>query len=280
MQKKTGMLLRGLLAIFLSLLVYGAIAEDSLTDFEQALQEAGWSVQRTNTGELLLMAPEQDTPDDTAPANINMKKLAKELEASGWKVRREADGTLVLEPREPEISQGTTPPRKDRWLEIQQKLQRAGWSAEREADGSLRLKPPVTAARVEPDVAVTDSEPGNESLFSGMQGRLRDSGWRVTHATDGSILLYPPGKPKSDKARPCPGSAPAVEVTLPVDNWQEAYDIARGWLDNQSISHASVGKIRKILNIYLISIVSSEAPYSLIQQVAIRNSEGTVMVLN
>lgn len=236
MQTKTVTLLRMLLAASLSILIGNVSAEDSLSSFEQALKDTGWSVQR------------------------------------------EADGSLILEPQAlTGGTQGNNTSTEDQWPQLQNKLRAAGWFVEREADGSLRLAPPETETHPEPKAAPPIMEPDEENSFQSMQQKLKDAGWGVSNSPDGSILLYPPG---SSKPKASPGIAPTVDVMLPVDSWKKAHDITQGWLNEQSHFNATVGKIRKILNIYVVSIVSNTAPFNLIQQVAIRNSDGALIILN
>ncbi|NOQ80621.1 MAG: hypothetical protein GQ546_14630, partial [Gammaproteobacteria bacterium] len=71
-----------------------------------------------------------------------------------------------------------------------------------------------------------------------------------------------------------------VNIDLPVNTWQEAHDIAQGWLQDNSIGNAAVGKIRKIINVYIISIVTNKSPHTLMHQVAIRSNDGAVLLLN
>lgn len=239
MQTKPVTLLRVLLAASLSILLGSVSAEDSLSSFEQALKDTGWSVQR------------------------------------------EADGSLILESQAIAGStDGNNTSTEDQWPQLQNKLQAAGWFVEREADGSLRLAPPETspASAAEPEVITQAAETDEgASSFQDMQQKLKDAGWGVSNSSDGSIILYPPD---GSKPQACPGIAPTVDVTLPVDSWKKAYHIAQGWLSEQPPFNATVGKIRKVLNIYVVSIVSSTTPFNLIQQVAIRNSDGALIILN
>ena len=88
------------------------------------------------------------------------------------------------------------------------------------------------------------------------------------------------GKPTGGKPSPVVGTPPQLEIALPVNSWQEAYDISSAWLASQSEFDATVGRIRKILRVYVVSIVTAEEPYTLLQQIAIRTSDGAVIVLN
>lgn len=211
-------------------------------------------------------------------AEDSLPSFEQALKDTGWSVQREADGSLILEPKELTGStQGNSTVTEDQWPQLKDKLQAAGWLVEREADGSLRLAPPASGASAEPEVIPQAAETNEENSFQSMQQKLKDAGWDVSNSPDGSILLYPP---KRSKPQACPGIALTLDIMLPVDSWKEAHDIAQGWLNEQSPFNAAVGKIRKILDIYLVSIVSDTAPFSLIQQVAIHSSDGTLIVLN
>ncbi len=211
-------------------------------------------------------------------AQDSLSSFERALKETGWSVRHSEDGSLILESRvsSDSVSENNTSG-EDQWPQLQSKLQAAGWFVEREADGSLRLAPPEAETLPEPKAAPPVTETDEEDSFQSMQQKLRDAGWGVANSSDGSILLYPPDR---IKPQACPGIAPTVDVMLPVDTWKEAHDIAQGWLNEQSPFNAAVGKIRKILGIYLVSIVSDTTPFSLIQQVAIRSSDGALIVLN
>jgi len=198
------------------------------------------------------------------------------LKATGWSVQREADGSLVLKPRASTSNQGyeTT---DDQWPQLKDKLQAAGWFVDRETDGSLILTPPDQSTPT-PDEQKTET--GSIGSLRSMQQQLRDTGWQVIEDSDGSILLYPPGEDFATKPGPCPGSSLTAAIQLPVDNQPEAYIIAQDWLDKQPPFNAQIGRIRKILKVHVVSIVSDKAPYTLVQQIAIRNSDGSVIVLN
>lgn len=227
----------------------------------------------------VLLAASLSTLIYSTAAQESSTSFEQALKETGWFVQHEADGSLVLKPRESTgNTQGSNTSTDDQWPRLQKELQAAGWFVEREADGSLRLEPPGTD--VSEQLKSIDQDSGSTGPSPAMQKQLRAAGWRVTKGSDGSILLYPPGDSYTNKARPCPGTSNSIEITLPVDSWHEAYRIARSWLKNQPPFHAVVGKIRKILDVHVVSIVSDQAPYTLIQQIAIRNSDGAVIVLN
>jgi hypothetical protein len=67
---------------------------------------------------------------------------------------------------------------------------------------------------------------------------------------------------------------------LPIDQWTEANEIAKEWVVSIGEKGLTVGMIRKILRVYLVSIVQDVKPYALQHQIAIRQSDGHVIVLN
>lgn len=212
-------------------------------------------------------------------AEQSLSGLAEALKETGWSVQQEPDGSLILKPKVSaanniegshiEGSRGA----EDNWLTMQRELQAAGWKVSREADGTLVLFPPGM-------IEVKETRQIHPMLDVTMKQQLKQAGWGILEESDGSLLLYPPAK--SDSAQPLasPGVLPVIALSLPVDSWQEAHAISQSWLKQQPSYQATIGKIRKILRIYLVSIVSETSPHTLLQQIAIRSSDGAVIVLN
>ena len=244
MHRKPLGLLSVILAASLFVLISDAVSQDSLASLEQALKETGWSVQQNAEGSLILSFQESSDPAQNGSASAT-----------------------------------------DQWPQLQSKVQDAGWQVEREADGSLRLTPPETEVATKENTVTQDTvthtkETDEKGSFQGIQQDLRDAGWGITNSPDAASCFTRPTSLIWKNPEPCPGAALTLDIALPVDNWGEAHDIAQAWLGNQSPFNATVGKIRKILDIYLVSIVADAAPFNLIQQIAIRSSDGTVIVLN
>ena len=217
---------------------------------------------------------EQETSgaDSSAHQQTNTTSLIQQLEAAGWQVTKKQNGNLIVTRKTPG---GNEAPSGNNWQHIEQQLQTTGWRTSRDENGTLTLIPPTSAASTPPV-----QRPGQRIPRNGMLRQLRNAGWAASQDSDGNMLLYPPGNTATNKPAPCPGTAPAIAIQLPVDSWQEAHDIATDWLSHQADYNATVGKIRKILNIYIISIVTAQKPYNLVQQIAIRNHDGAVIVLN
>jgi hypothetical protein len=117
----------------------------------------------------------------------------------------------------------------------------------------------------------------------GLGDLLENPHWRVQRSVDGSLLLFPQESKvnnQSDKAQITTGVSVMAQFELPIDEWTEAKSIAKAWMESIGETDLAVGKIRKILRVYLISIVQEETPHALKHQIAIRQSDGHVIVLN
>ncbi len=288
MQKLFYAILPALLTMLFSIPV--AAVESNITAFEEALGETGWSVYRTFSGDLVLTAPSEKRAIPIASKDINLETLGKKLEAAGWKVESKADGSLDLHPRETakkeEASireEAPTPSPADmQWEQMQQQLKAAGWDTSREADGSLVLIPPgepVQAAAPEKMEAAAEKQADSMQT---MQEKLKQSSWQVTENSDGSILFYPPKQQRSEKGtiQPVSGHAPPADFNLPVSSWSQARALTQKWLKQQAPGNLTVGKIREIYDVYLISILSNSRSDRLKHQIAIRKSDGHIIVLN
>lgn len=289
----------GLLAI--TLCTSAGADDGARATIEEVLEERGWSVHRTFAGDLYLFAPSKESAAETQKAitplakglsseNLDLQALGNKLETSGWKVVRKADGTLELHPREttkatarkkePEPS-----PLDEQWKQMQQQLKAAGWDAAREADGSLVLIPPGDPAQTAtPEKEETAPEKQANSMQT-MQEKLKESGWQVSENSDGSILFYPPEQQPGERGtiRPAHGHTPPADFNLPVNSWSQARTLTQKWLKQQSPGNLMVGKIREIYEVYLISILSnsgSSGAERLKHQIAIRKSDGHIIVLN
>ncbi len=209
--------------------------------------------------------------------NLDLDQLSQRLQAAGWRVDRDAQGNLVARRREQTASHKSD---SSAWADVEQQLQQTGWTTRRDADGSLILAPPAT----QNDAVVETDEASGDSMgsFDQIQDKLRAAGWKVNKTADGNLLLYPPDRVKSTDSKPlaCAGTPLPADIELPVDSWAKANAIAHAWLLQQTGFNAAVGKIRKVLNVHIVSIVADRPPYKLIQQIAIRKNDGAVIVLN
>lgn len=215
--------------------------------------------------------------------------LEEALQAHGWSAQHNIEGDLLLRPP---VNQGKSSPHKtlpvaalQEDIDLQKvaaRLEESGWKVQRQSDGSLVMHPPqdrVTAAKSHP--AETGESASITIPTPKMRERLRDSGWQVIENSDGSMLLYPPGKHHhSNTIQPCSGAAPRIDTRLPLISWTQVRSITREWLKQYPGSGLTVGKMRRIFNVYLVSIVSSSRPHKLVHQLAVRRSDGHIIVLD
>jgi hypothetical protein len=166
---------------------------------------------------------------------------------------------------------------EDKTLNMDQfadELKQKGWSIEHKNDGSIILMPKPAQK------PVTKEEPNEVIPLLDMKSRLETYGWKANIDKDGNLNLIPPDKIKKKTTQHCQGTLTNANINLPVDSWIEAHHISEKWLEIQAIPNSTVGKIRKILNVYIVSIVGKETPYSLLHQIAINNHTGKVLQLN
>lgn len=117
---------------------------------------------------------------------------------------------------------------------------------------------------------------------------MGERGWRVGQSADGALLLFPrrekPHPPDKAFPEPCPGTVadPVKDlvVELPVDGRGEAKMIAESWLATLNEPALAIGRIRRVLRVYLVSIVDSASPHGLRHQVGVNAADGRVVVLN
>lgn len=238
------------------------IPPQDLDALQTQLEQTGWKVQRSPSGDLLLWPsgreataqPAEGIPQDDRIPATDLETLKSRLQKKGWRVEEDTDGSLLLYPREEEAKESVQP----RPASSQPSPQRGS------------------------DVLVKPSE------LLRVRGVLEKAGWRLEKERDGSILLFPQTSKKPEGVRRGKRYVPGIvvstlfkrEIELPVDSWDEAHRISNSWLADQQAKGLMVGKIRKINWIYLVSIVEDSAPYRLNNQLAIRAKDGTVIPLH
>ncbi|MCW8932570.1 MAG: hypothetical protein OQL19_20345 [Gammaproteobacteria bacterium] len=277
MQKRT-IRIKGLLSTSLFAFICNTYAQESVSSYEKSLINKNESTIQSQT----LVQSKRKSAE--TPINFDMNALKDELQTRGWDTQPQTDGSLILLPQQTldnkkikKTDKNTS--EKTQWQQLKQQLQNTGWSAFHDTDGSIHLTPP-NSLHVKQSEEIIQKNSKAQNTFKDAQQKLRDNGWNVIENSDGSIFIYPPKNAASKKLYSCPGIQPTVSVPLPVDSWQEAHDIAQGWLHKESIPNSALGKIRKIFNVYIVSIVSDKAPYSLMHQIAIKKNNGAVIVLN
>jgi hypothetical protein len=215
------------------------------------------------------------------------ESLRQALEAQGWRAEQAQDGSIIYRKPAAPISTGHSQPstKSPQREAVQDALKQRGWQMEWSPSGSLILRPQGEAASVpeqsEAPAAVRSVEPIPD--LPGFQY------WRIEKQADGSVNFHPLGQvpdpsqsaPKATLPGRCVGSDVRVaRLSLPVNSWSEAKALAQAWLQQENLAQGLlIGKIRRVLGIYLVSLVDPTPPYFLKHQLAIRASDGRVMLL-
>jgi len=225
----------------------------------------------------------------TRENGASLEEVARQLSARGWRVVRDDEGNLVLYPRrqsaeasmrsgkkvdskpDEKLRQHGEPNRPVPHTDLVNELQAAGWRVEHASKGALILRPANA-----PRPTATRRSTGRPVLDRSARTLLEKAGWTLEESKDGTIALHPPRQPK---LATCSGIQTSANVDLPVDRWKEARRIAERWIEEQHLRNVVPGRIRHILKIHLVSIVSAEAPHRLRHQIAIRNQDGRVVLL-
>ncbi len=218
-------------------------------------------------------------------AAADLTQMRERLTPFGWSVAEEADGSLVLVPSaapepppalEPAAVLGMSAAARER-------LEASGWRVETGADGGLLLYPPAVASSA--STPATVPAPAPEKFSPAARQRLQAHGWRIDEEPSGAVLLYPPADAANPSTQPASAATAApdcgqtvqADVTLPVDSWQKARDLAAAWVSQQD-DGVTVGRIRRVLNLYVVSIVDATPPFELRRQLVIREADGRVLV--
>lgn len=223
--------------------------------------------------------------------------LRNALQSQGWEEHQTEDGNMIYRrptssPKAENKAESTVDSQRARLAEA---LQERGWKVEWKQDGSLILRPkaeeqaPTTTVPTATETTTTGSSEETQSQMDSIPDLPGFRHWRIERGADGSMLFHPLKESESSETpvvessvtHRCEGyQMPATDkVSLPVDEWSEARELARLWLAESDLEGAQVGKVRKVLRIYIVSIVESSAPYGLKHQLAIRASDGGVMLL-
>ena len=254
---------------------------DQWQQLQNALQATGWKVEREADGSLLLIPPglmpiapaapaTAPAISESVPADIvttdSMQDFRQKLEQAGWFVTTAPDGSLLLYPPGMFGQPETTMPVPAIPAFVPQ---------------VPVMQPPVMPATV-PQTPVMQSPVIPAPAAQGPVPQAPVVPAKAEAAAESQSVTTEPAssQPASGRQAPAAGSLPRIDIALPVNSQQEAYDIASSWLDSQQDSGATVGRIRKILRVYVVSIVTEETPHNLLQQIAIRASDGAVIVLN
>jgi hypothetical protein len=247
--------------------------------FAEALRAAGWQVDVQVDGSLILRPG--DTPAAAATSSMPSDATAAPKSA-GFEVLRDY-----------------------------------GWGVKTDADGATLLFPPGAASTVAPVTApaadIAEARPARAEMARNLDTLLAERGWRAERDADGSLLLFPLRRASpqaqpvaqalvqtaptattavaaehtdtqaSASAKRSSGFIPALvtngQVQLPVDHWKEARAVAQSWLTAVNDPTLTLGKMRKVLNVYLVSVVDSFRRTVLRHQIAISADDGRVIVV-
>ncbi len=271
---------------------------------QQMLESRGWRIERDAEGNTLLFptgGEQAVAPTDQIIPATEINRVQNLLETRGWRVERDAQGNTLLFPtggRETTTLSGETAPEagpsSDRLIpaseinRVQGLLESRGWRVERDAQGNTLLFP--TGGRETTTLsgeAAAEAGPSTDRIIpvseiNRLQGLLESRGWRVEREVGGNVLLFPISKSQKPSMVYRSWLLPPVtsgRLELPVDTWHEARLLANAWLKTSSGTGLTVGKIRKINWIYLISVVDKEPPHGLANQLVIKSKDGRVLAL-
>lgn len=287
---KNGTVLLFVIAIVLQTIAVmaadGAVAQGELSALQSQLEQHGWKVERSATGDLLLWPPGEAASEQPLQARAvdqgripatDLDSLRQALKEKGWKVSQDQNGDLLVYPSGAVVAAeplDSGEPDTDRLDDLRALLSASGWKVDKRAQGDLVLYPasPPAAAKSEDKVLRIE-----QTDVVGVKNALDKAGWRTERRNDGSLILYPRSGSSPEVAAMERDPVSMGKVKLPVDSWKEARLIASYWIGQQANQGLSLGKIRKVNWIYLVSIVEKSPPYRLKNQLAIRSQDGRVV---
>ncbi|MCG7872616.1 MAG: hypothetical protein N0C81_06820 [Candidatus Thiodiazotropha lotti] len=228
------------------------------------------------------------------PAKNLSESLRESLQQQGWQEYTAADGSVIYHQPKKEIT--TDIPSGNReTAEIRkfgEALQNHGWQVEWDSDNTLTLIPATTTSPSAkspdptPQISTAPSEAMRSNLPSDLSGFKY---WNIERDQRGALLFHPVDisalKEQTEAATNIQQTECRIDQfqlasgSLPVDQWSEAQDVAKQWLNTVGATGLQVGRIRKINRIYLVSIVGESAPYPLKHQLAIRASDASVVLI-
>lgn len=256
MKPRISMAIRTGAALAALLAVGEAGAANQAESLQQALEVQGWQAQTAADGSVIYTAP-QDTVQAPVAGASSSARLEQTLREKGWQVDRAPDGSLIMQLPPGSVRAQTSEP--------------------------AAVEPPATEASP-PSGAGTADQVGESSAISPAEaqsvGGFRH--WILESAPDGSVILRPrPTRVEAFPTTSCDGtSVPLGGLELPVDSDAEAGAIAAIWMEQTGLEGMAVGRVRKVLRVYLVSIVTEVPPFHLQHQLAVKAEDGTVIVLN
>ncbi len=238
-----------LIGLWLTALPINGFADTQLSDsLQQSLKAQGWQKSKADDGSVIYsQSTSQPKPAvETVRVTQDRKKLGETLHQSGWQADWNEDGSLVLKPR-PQIAASSS--------------------------GSKVKDQPIKASPL-PDLSKFEY-------------------WRVIKGKDGTMSFHPVADVEMTKAdsrssshakqQQCEQQKTETQtVLLPVDQWEEVNEIARGWLQKSGVEGLRVGHSRPFRRsewFYLVNLVNDFPPYALQFQIAIRATDGQVVLM-
>ncbi|MGE5154320.1 MAG: hypothetical protein ACM3ST_09915, partial [Bdellovibrio bacteriovorus] len=238
-------------------------------------------------------------------ASSGPQTFSDALRAAGWGVEVLADGSLQLTPLgrstqgptpeaesqspSPPVDPQAQPPGAPIGDSVDWTLLRSsGWRVERDADQAILLFPPgsvVPADSAPAPLAPADVPERSAVAAPDLETLLAVRGWRVERESDGTLMLHPlfgasPGLSVSARSLgQVPTAVAEGRVSVPVDTWEKARAVAASWLESVGDPVLRLGKIRRIHDVYVISIVGASPPHTLRHQVSVAVDDGRVLVL-
>ncbi len=253
----------------------------SIEQLRELLVPHGWRIEQETDGSVLLfpevntVAPSRQVPPP-APSRIadappsppsqqtrepetdDSDQLRDLLRAHGLHIERDPQGGVIIypiaepapkpepKPAAPEITTVARPPVQPSVEPVLEIIQQHGWGVDREADGSLILTPPEE----KPDTTTKEPDPSTTAT-------AEDE--RCTGVSLATFSLE--------------------DVDLPVNSESEATIAAQRWIEHQALDGMTAGRVRRILRVYLVSIVDEKQPHVLRNQLSIRRADGCMTPL-
>ena len=279
-----------LLATLLTTGLQAATGTDQ-AGLQQRLMERGWQASPDAAGNTLLYPPTTAAP---LPAiaqatTTNPPDLQELLRQRGWVIRESEAGTtlqLLIDPpaEAPATVEGTPQPAGSRAQDVFRMLEERGWNIHQDASGNTLLIPTRgSTPQAKDETAGGATTPDSMADF---RRAAEATGWRIDSEADGSLIMYPPGAATARSAPTstgsnCPGTVTSSiatgAISLPLADSTAARQLAQEWLGERGRGGRTIGRLRRINRIYVVSIVDDAPPFQLRNQLVIRSDNGHVI---
>jgi hypothetical protein len=152
-------------------------------------------------------------------------------------------------------------------------LKATHWNLEVSPEGEMLLRP-----------ASAEGEDAGGLISEVSRQRLEEQGWRIAEQADGSLEIYPPLNELAD--RPLLGDITACSaepdplMEMPVADPEMALEIARDWLGlTDKAVNLQIGPVQQVDGVYIANVVEQAPPHRLRHQLAIRMTDGRLVVI-